>query len=108
MSLTLTTPPDEQAPVPSGSFESVTETSFSFVYNQSEPGVVYYILVVPRDQAELPVVVLPGAELAQQQATSVLNARNLTEAGSDLINNAKVARLMRAGWSASVHQFSNC
>ena len=61
--LQFTTLQDTLPPQPSGQFASLTEQSFSFSYSQDEPGLAYYVLVVPADQRTLAQSITAGSSL---------------------------------------------
>jgi hypothetical protein len=64
-SLAVRTLPDSTPPQPDGEVSTVSESSFTFKYTQDEPGVAYYVLLVPAEQDRYKEVVQPGELIAQ-------------------------------------------
>lgn len=71
LALPLTTAEDTRPPQPVGTFGAITETSLSFSYRQDEPGIAYYVLVVPSDQQAL-AAQLPAGGTLKRDAPAAL------------------------------------
>lgn len=74
----VTTLPDTVHPEPSGTFSTVTESSFVFRLQQDEPGTALVAVVLPRAQGAWSQALSPGASMSSMNVPILLDAQQVS------------------------------